>query len=46
MTLSPEQRVAWLKHLCIHCLTQPTRAGGYVCEDCFRKPKQETTDVR
>jgi hypothetical protein len=42
MTLSSEQREAWLNHLCINCLTQPARAAGYVCEDCWRKSKQET----
>lgn len=41
MTLTREQRVAWLKHLCIHCLKQPTRAAGYVCEKCWRKSKEE-----
>lgn len=42
MTLTSEQRDAWLAHKCIDCLTNPTRAAGYRCDDCHKKQQQET----
>ncbi len=41
MTLTSEQRDAWLAHKCIDSLTNPIRAGGYRCDACPRKQLQE-----